>query len=138
MDNYYDILGCKSDSSYDDIKRAYHTLVLKCHPDKSDASDNGAVSFQEIDEAWKTLRDPESRKVYDESLRQKSLEQQNLLFGTFTLKDLNYDPELEIYSYACKCGGTYSFSREGFEEFNSVLVGCEQCSLMISVDTDYN
>lgn len=132
MANYYEILGCNSDSSQEEIKRSYHNLALKYHPDKCDNSDNG--SFLEIDEAWKTLRDPVKRKAYDESLRHKELEEQNLLFGSFKLKELDYDPDSETYSYVCKCGGIYNFSREGCEEFNSCLVSCEQCSLMISVD----
>lgn len=136
MNNYYRVLGCRSDASYDEIKRKYHHLVLKCHPDKSDSSDNGNQSFQEIDEAWKVLRDPTKRKAYDEEMRQRRLEEQNLMFGSFKLNELNYDPVSEIYSCVCKCGGIYSFTRKGSEEFDSCLIGCEQCSLMISVDFD--
>lgn len=134
MTNYYRVLGCRSDASYDEIKRKYHDLILKCHPDKGDSSDNGNNSFQEIDEAWKVLRDPIKRKAYDEDMRQRRLEEQNLMFGTFKLNELNYDSSTETYSCVCKCGGVYSFTRQGSEEFDSCLVGCEQCSLMISVD----
>ncbi|XP_014285932.1 dnaJ homolog subfamily C member 24 [Halyomorpha halys] len=133
--NYYKVLGCRSDASLEEIKRRYHYLVLKCHPDKGDSSDsNGNYSFQEIDEAWKILRDPVSRKAYDEELRLRRLEEPNLIFGTFKLNELDYDSSSDTYSCFCKCGGIYRFTTHGFEQFNSYLITCEQCSLMISVE----
>ncbi|KAF6199811.1 hypothetical protein GE061_006109 [Apolygus lucorum] len=132
METHYEVLGCPQSSSFEQLKCAYHDLALKHHPDKN--SDGSPEMFSKIDDAWKTLRDPESRKNYDASLKQSEIEEQSLLFGSFSLKDLKYDPTHDVYSCDCRCGGTYSFSKKDFEEFNSYLVGCEDCSLVISVD----
>ena len=35
MNNAYDILECNGKSSFDEIKKQYHKLLLKYHPDKA-------------------------------------------------------------------------------------------------------
>ncbi|XP_076623367.1 dnaJ homolog subfamily B member 9 [Colletes latitarsis] len=62
--NYYDVLGCTRESTSEDIKRAYHALALKFHPDKN-VSEFDGIKFQHIVEAWNVLRDPKSREEYD-------------------------------------------------------------------------
>lgn len=37
--DYYEIMGIKRDATQDGIKRAYHKLVIKYHPDVSQESD---------------------------------------------------------------------------------------------------
>jgi DnaJ-class molecular chaperone len=61
--NYYQILGLDPKCSYDEIKKAYKTLALQHHPDKANGS---SETFQQINEAYQILRDPEKRKMYDE------------------------------------------------------------------------
>lgn len=66
---YYDLLGLNKEASTSEIKKAYHKLARKYHPDKiTDPSltEEYTKKFQKIGEAYETLSDPEKRKVYDQ------------------------------------------------------------------------
>ncbi|WP_293775881.1 DnaJ C-terminal domain-containing protein [uncultured Oxalicibacterium sp.] len=62
--DYYETLGVSRDASQDDIKSAYRKLARKYHPDVSKEADAEA-RFKEIGEAYKVLKDAESRASYD-------------------------------------------------------------------------
>lgn len=62
MDDYYKILGIAKESSPEDIKKAFHKLAHKYHPDKSGGDEK---KFKEINEAYQVLSNPEKRKQYD-------------------------------------------------------------------------
>ena len=62
--SYYEILGVNNDSSDTEIRKAYRVLSLKYHPDKN-SSEEATIKFQEINEAYETLRDTDLRKKYD-------------------------------------------------------------------------
>jgi len=61
MKNFYDILGVKSSATADEIKRAYRKLASQHHPDKG----GDVAKFQEIEQAYRTLSDPQARAQYD-------------------------------------------------------------------------
>jgi len=61
MADYYSTLGINKDAGPDDIKRAYRKLASQHHPDKG----GDTKKFQEIEEAYRTLSDPEKRAQYD-------------------------------------------------------------------------
>ena len=60
------ILGLASKKvSEKEIKKAFRSLALKYHPDKS--SDPDALDkFREIAEAYEVLSDPDKRRQYDQ------------------------------------------------------------------------
>lgn len=62
--DYYKIMGVDRDASQDEIKRAYRKLARKYHPDVSSESD-AEERFQELQEAYEVLKDPEKRAAYD-------------------------------------------------------------------------
>lgn len=61
----YETLGISIDASHEDIKKAFHNLAKKYHPDANKNSPAAKRKFQEIREAYETLRDPEKRAQYD-------------------------------------------------------------------------
>lgn len=51
----YQVLGIDKGSSKDDIKKKYHKLAIKYHPDKNDSGDD--TKFKEIKKAYEILMD---------------------------------------------------------------------------------
>ena len=63
MKDYHSILGVSADASEEEIKRAYKKLAMKHHPDRG----GDQAAFQEVQEAYATLSDPERRAQWDRS-----------------------------------------------------------------------
>ena len=62
MKNYYEILGVSKTASGDEIKKAFHKLAHKYHPDKKDGNE---AKFKEVNEAYQILSDAKKRQQYD-------------------------------------------------------------------------
>ncbi len=62
--DYYKTLGVERKASDEEIKKAYRKLARKYHPDVS-KEPNAKERFQEVSEAYETLRDKEKRAAYD-------------------------------------------------------------------------
>ena len=62
--DYYKILGVERGAGDDEIKKAYRKLARKFHPDVSKEA-NAKERFQEVAEAYETLKDQEKRAAYD-------------------------------------------------------------------------
>ena len=61
--NYYLILGIPQDASREDIRTAFRRRAMELHPDRS-GMESGP--FQEVQEAYSVLADPERRRRYDQ------------------------------------------------------------------------
>jgi molecular chaperone DnaJ len=62
MNNYYETLGISKNAPKEEIKKAYHNLAHKYHPDKTKGDDK---KFKEINEAYQILSDDKKRAEYD-------------------------------------------------------------------------
>ena len=68
MVNYYDILKVSPQASRTEIKSAYRRLARKLHPDKNNGSEETALKFAEIAEAYEILGNPKERVNFDRRL----------------------------------------------------------------------
>ncbi|KAG9490207.1 dnaJ homolog subfamily B member 9 [Eleutherodactylus coqui] len=62
---YYDILGVPKTATERQIKKAFHKLAMKYHPDKNKSPD-AEEKFREMAEAYEVLSDENKRKEYDQ------------------------------------------------------------------------
>ncbi|OGZ71127.1 MAG: molecular chaperone DnaJ [Candidatus Staskawiczbacteria bacterium RIFCSPLOWO2_01_FULL_33_13] len=60
--DYYEILGITKSASQDEIKKSFHKLAHKYHPDKG----GDEKKFKEINEAYQVLSDAKKRQQYDQ------------------------------------------------------------------------
>lgn len=63
---YYEALGVVPNASAPEIKAAYRRKAMEYHPDRCHLP-NANELFQRVEEAYRVLRDPESRSRYDAS-----------------------------------------------------------------------
>ncbi len=63
--DYYEVLGVSRDADEAAIRKAYHKLAKKYHPDTNKSPD-AADKFKEVTEAYEVLSDKEKRKQYDQ------------------------------------------------------------------------
>ena len=63
MKDYYKILGVEKNASKEDIRKAFHKLAHKYHPDKQGGDE---AKFKEVNEAYQILSDDNKRAQYDQ------------------------------------------------------------------------
>jgi curved DNA-binding protein CbpA len=95
MKDYYYILGLKSNSTADEVKKAYRKLSLKFHPDVNDGDDFFTERFKEIQEAYEVLSNETKRNQYDALNKNRTSKDNNANAG----KDygFNFSPEIEYF-----------------------------------------
>ncbi|XP_048130667.1 chaperone protein dnaJ 1, mitochondrial isoform X4 [Rhodamnia argentea] len=76
--SYYDVLGVSENASRAEIKKAFHMLAKKHHPDANKNNPSAKRKFQEIRDAYETLQSPEKRAEYD---RKRSRRSVNVEYG---------------------------------------------------------
>jgi len=144
MNNYYQILDVPPTATLAEMKFAYHTLLLKHHPDKKILSENhsSSLDISLLKEAYTTLSSPLSRSQHDMFLKdaQKSSSLQMPVkldprpAQIVSLEDFTQvqSEEAEVWEYPCRCGGTYRISESDMDN-GQHLVGCRSCSEVIWV-----
>ena len=67
--HYYALLGLHPSASPIEIRRAYRELSKRYHPDTTDLpTDTATKKFQQLNEAYATLSNPERRVIYDQKI----------------------------------------------------------------------
>lgn len=66
--DYYKILGFETNKvTIDDIKIGFREQAKKYHPDKNEGNTDAEERFKDINEAYRILSNPSSRRKYDRS-----------------------------------------------------------------------
>jgi curved DNA-binding protein CbpA len=96
-ETHYDILGVDQKAEIDELKQAYFTLAKNFHPDRYHAEGGEQLqriqrAFTELAQAHETLKNPESREVYDYRVR-KELAKRNKHLPAGNLGDQNVQTE---------------------------------------------
>ena len=81
MSNYYEILGIDKNASVIEIKKEYHKLALKYHPDKNKDADQDI--FKRINEAFDVLSDENKKRDYDMKMNSPPQAMPNFMFNNF-------------------------------------------------------
>ncbi|GAB5527605.1 MAG: hypothetical protein Roseis2KO_54770 [Roseivirga sp.] len=63
--DYYEILGVLNDANEEDIKKAFRQKARSLHPDVNQSPD-ALIHFQELQQAYEVLKDPEKKEQYDQ------------------------------------------------------------------------
>jgi molecular chaperone DnaJ len=69
---HYSVLGVESDADDATIRVAYRQLARDHHPDRARSSAAGGRDMPTINEAYRVLKDPGRRAVYDRSLASRT------------------------------------------------------------------
>ena len=156
----YEILKCSQESSEEELKKAYHQLLLVHHPDKQNDANN-LDDFFRIQWAYKLLSDRNRRSEYDSLLKQANLKEKadSLISeddessSTHLLlmnKDFEFDSDKAEYSRQCRCGSFYVLTKQLVKDLlessidgqnskqelkNSLVIclECDTCSLCVNV-----
>jgi curved DNA-binding protein CbpA len=98
---YYDVLGVQADAAPDELRRAYLALARALHPDRTIAApkheaDQASRRMQQVNEAWRVLRDPASRAAYDRALADAGRRRPDARASRPPAHDLEDDADLDI------------------------------------------
>ncbi|KAL7585314.1 hypothetical protein Lser_V15G42522 [Lactuca serriola] len=63
----YEILGVERTVTQQEIKKAYHKLALRLHPDKNPDDEDAKEKFQQLQKVISILGDEEKRALYDQT-----------------------------------------------------------------------
>ena len=75
---YYKILGVNENASNHELRKAFCKLSIELHPDTPSLEiDVAKNKFQEVLEAYENLNNSNSRKIYDDKLKEKSRSNNN-------------------------------------------------------------
>ena len=80
MMNPYDVLGVSTNSTQDEIKKAYRKLAKKYHPDVNQGNKEAEKKFKEISHSFDLIGTPENRAKFD---RGETTEQQQAQYEEF-------------------------------------------------------
>tara|TARA_Y100000996_G_scaffold136117_1_gene103447 strand:- start:1363 stop:1944 length:582 start_codon:yes stop_codon:yes gene_type:complete len=137
MDDYYSILNLDKTCTKEDIKKSYHKLSLKYHPDKINGSSD---KFRKINEAYETLYDDEKRKIYNLKLLFRDIdlteEDYNLMFSYYNSFLESKEYKLMILLYKSIPKNVKEDIIRKFKYRNTAIVRAEKSIDITHLDND--
>ena len=70
MENLYNTLGVAPTATAEEIRKAYRSLAMRYHPDRSTHA-GAEARFNAIKTAYELLSDPKQRAAYDQGLNNR-------------------------------------------------------------------
>ncbi len=123
-DQYYTILGLGRDAGEEELKKAYKTLAKKYHPDQNPDKPEAKQKFQEIQEAYEVLKDPNKRKLYDQfGEKWKEAEAYEKTHGEGSAHTYAYQGAGSRGSYHVEGDWQDLFDKEGFSDIFGSFFG---------------
>ena len=74
MEDLYKILGVNRSATQEEIKKAYHDLAMRYHPDFNPGDPEAEYMFKKISSAYAVLSDAEQRSEYDGQMFRSRME----------------------------------------------------------------
>ncbi|KAG5497752.1 hypothetical protein JKF63_04019 [Porcisia hertigi] len=108
----YKILGVNPDASKEEIKKAYHRLALRFHPDSG--AEGNSARFAAVNEAYEAVKDGKWRQSVQE--QQKSAEKSG---------GGGWDPKMRMYVYEQPGSTTDGYVSGDTEKYlRFFMIGC--------------
>jgi len=63
--DFYEVLGVARGCDEKELKGAFRKLAMQLHPDRNGGDKSSGLKFQEVNEAYEILKDPQKRAAYD-------------------------------------------------------------------------
>lgn len=91
--NLYEVLGVEKGAAEKDVKKGYHKMAMKWHPDKNPGCEECKVTFQRAARAYEVLSDPMKRRIYDseQKMMEKSITSNTAAITTANYKEMVVD-----------------------------------------------
>lgn len=118
--DFYEVLGLSKGADEKTIKKSYHKLAKKYHPDTNQGDSNAEQKFKEVSEAYEVLSDPEKKKLYD-TYGMAAFDESS---GNFYKNQNGGASDFNgwhKYSSGDGFGGSYSYSSSSSENMDDIL-----------------
>lgn len=102
--DYYNVLEISKNATQNEIKKAYHRLSMKYHPDRNNSPDAN-MKFQELNQAHEILSNENKRKQYDMGIldTHDDVNIDDMLSGLFSnfmgnIPNMRTSPEIHVFT----------------------------------------